>query len=191
DLDLCRSNRIVLRAAGFVEASIEIPDAATPIEARTLLSSLALDPVPMGTLVFPETPVKLSYYLDGERVDTASGPLELPQGTHRLRATNDRYWIDVSRDVEISAGSEVEAAVAVPALTELVVFAYPPNAKVELRHPGGRWRYLDDVPLRYRIAAGRYEVRVTLKTTGETRTSEIVLEPGDNPEVRVSFGTAS
>jgi len=29
---------------------------------------------------------------------------------------------------------------------------------------------------------------VTLKTTGESRTRDVVLEPGSNPEVRISFG---
>ena len=147
--------------------------------------------IPMGTLVFPKTAVKLRYFVDGKRVDTSDGSIELTAGQHKLRVTSDRYWIDVSRDLAIDAASEAQADMTLPALTELVVFAYPPNAKVDLRRPGGSWRYIDDVPVRHRLAAGKYELRVTLKPTGESRTREILLEPGSNPEVRVSFGGRS
>jgi hypothetical protein len=47
------------------------------------------------------------------------------------------------------------------------------------------------VPVRYQLAAGKYEVRVTLKPTGESRTRQVVLEPGSNPEIRISFGSRS
>jgi hypothetical protein len=190
-LELCRENHIEVSAPRYRDATVDIPEGATPEEARNLLASLSLEPVPVGQLVFPDTPVKLNYFVDGERVDPSSGPLELLEGSHRVRVTNDRYWIDVTDHIEIEAGSRVEAAVPLPGLTDLVVFAYPPNAKVELRRPGGRWEYIDDVPVRRRIAAGRYEIRVTLRTNGESKTREVVLGAGTNPEVRVSFGGAT
>ena len=115
----------------------------------------------------------------------------MPQGPHKIRAINGNYFIDVTQTVEVVANEEVAANIRLPALTTLVVFAYPPNAKVDLRRPGGRWIFLDDVPVRRKLATGKYEVRVTLKSTGEVRTREVELGPGDNPEIRVSFGGRS
>jgi hypothetical protein len=74
-------------------------------------------------------------------------------------------------------------------LTTLEVQAYPANCKVHLRRPGGKWKYLDDTPARKKIAVGRYEVRVTLNPTGESREQIIELTAGANPPVRVSFGS--
>ena len=190
-LDLCRANRLTLSAAGYREASIEIPQAATPLEARRLLAAASLVPIPRGTLVLPTAAVALDYWVDGARVDRGASRLELAEGTHQVRVTNEAYWIDETRDVEVLAGREQRADIAVPDLAMLVVYSYPPNAKVDLRKPGGKWKYVDDVPLRRKLAAGAYEVRVTLKATGESRTREVVLEPGTNPEVRISFGGAS
>ena len=85
----------------------------------------------------------------------------------------------------------LEPDLAPPPLTTLVVKAFPANCKVYLRKPGGRWKYVDDTPTRRRIAVGRYEVRVTLNPTGESRERTVELVAGDNPPVRVSFGKRS
>jgi len=190
-LDLCRSNRMTLSAPGYRDTLVEIPQAATPLEARSLLSAATLSAIPRGRLVLPSSSMKLSYFVDGERVEGSVRALDLAEGKHELRVTNDTYWLDLTREVEVVADGEVQPDLALPGLATLVVFAHPPNAKVELRRPGGTWRYLDDVPVRRELAAGAYEVRVTLKATLESRTREIVLEPGTNPEVRISFGSAS
>jgi len=187
-LDLCQSNELTLSAQGYRPSSVEVPRGATPLEARRLLSQAALVPIPRGMLVLPAVAMKLTYYVDGDRIDGSAGKIELTEGTHRLRATNDRYWIDVTQEVDVPADGEVQPDLMLPALATLVVFAYPPNAKVDLRRPGGAWKYIDDVPVRRELAAGAYELRVTLKTTGESRTRDVVLEPGSNPEVRISFG---
>ena len=190
-LDLCRSNRLSLSAAGYREASVEIPQAATPLEARRLLAAVSLTAIPKGTLLLPTSSVALDYYVDDARVEGRETKLELTEGMHRVRVTNDAYWIDVSQEVEVVADTEQRADIALPDLATLVVFSYPPNAKVELRRPGGTWKYIDDVPVRRELAAGAYEVRVTLRPTGESRTRELLLEPGSNPEVRISFGSRS
>jgi hypothetical protein len=187
-IDLCRENRLTLSAPGYREAVVEIPSAATPLEGRRLLAAATLTPIPRGVLVLPEAAVKLSWYVDDEPVDGSGSRIELAEGTHRLRATNDTYWIDVTREFDVVADREVRPDLALPDLATLVVFAYPPNAKVDLRRPGGVWKYFDDVPVRRELAPGAYELRVTLKPTGESRTRDVLLEPGDNPEVRISFG---
>jgi hypothetical protein len=190
-LDLCQDNTLTLSAGGYHELEIDIPSGATPLEARTLLTDASLAPIPMGVLSLPDGPVRLTYFVDGQRLDRSQRRVELPEGTHTIRAVNGGLFIDVTQTCEVVADQEVQADIRLPALTTLVVFAYPPNAKVDLRRPGGKWIYLDDVPVRHQLAAGKYEVRVTLKPTGEVRTREVDLGPGDNPEIRISFGGRS
>jgi hypothetical protein len=191
DLDLCRDNQVELEAEGFFPATLEIPAAATPLEARTLLAEVQLAQIPIGRLVLPKTGVKVVYYVDGDRLTSEQQEIELTEGEHEVRIKNEHYWIDVRRKVQVVAGETVEARLDSPALTDLVVQAYPSNCKVYLRRPGGKWKYLDDTPARRRVAVGRYEVRVKLNPTGETREQQIELVAGDNPPVRVAFGRRS
>ena len=93
----------------------------------------------------------------------------LPEGRHEVRLKNEHYWVDVRRTVVVVGGQQVEAGVAPPELSTLVVQAYPANCKVYLRRPGGRWKYMDETPTERRVATGRYEVQVELNPTGEPR----------------------
>ena len=190
-LDLCQENTVVLSANGYHDLEVAIPSGATPLEARTLLADASLASIPMGSLLLPDGAIRLTYFVNGERLDRSQRKLELPEGSHKIRAINGNYFIDVTRTIEVVADQEVAADIRLPELTTLVVFAYPPNAKVDLRRPGGKWIFLDDVPVRHRVATGKYEVRVTFKPTGEVRTRQVELVPGDNPELRVSFGGRS
>jgi len=189
ELDLCRDNRLVLVADGYLESTVEIPPGTTPLQARTLLGTIELIPIPLGKLALSKGSVPLSYFVDGSRMEGGSEfEIELPEGQHKVRAVNERLWIDVTETVSVVAGETVRPVLSLPELTTLVVLAYPPNCRVDIRRPGGRWKYLDDVPVRTRLATGPYEVRVTLKPTGETRTREIQLTAGENPELRIAFG---
>ncbi len=185
-LDLCRENRLELEADGFYPASVEIPSGATPLEARKILGAIDLREIPKGLMVLSESATPLVYRVDGRRVEP--GEIELPEGQHELRLTNEAYWIDVTIPVEVVGGERVVPELEIPALTTLAVQAFPANCKVHLRRPGGGWKYFDDTPVSRRIAVGRYDVRVTLKPTGESRERSIELAPGDNPPVRVAFG---
>jgi hypothetical protein len=142
-------------------------------------------------LTLPETATRVVFRIDGRRLDAGAREITLPEGRHTLRATNDTYWIDVQVPVEITGGETVAPSLSLPPLTTLVVQAFPANCKVFLRRPGGSWKYIDDTPVNRRIAVGRYEVRVRLNPTGETREQTIDLAPGENPPVRVAFGRSS
>jgi serine/threonine-protein kinase len=188
ELDLCSENRLELEADGFHPATLDIPAGATALEARKLLSSIELEPIPTGTLVLSETKTKVVVYIDGQRIGDGVNEIDLPEGSHSIRLKNEVYWIDVTIPVEIVAGESATPALALPALTTMVVQAFPANCKVFLRKPGGAWKYIDDTPASKRVAVGRYEVRVTLNPTGESRDQTIELGPGENRPVRVSFG---
>jgi predicted Ser/Thr protein kinase len=191
ELDLCRDNNVELEATGFFPTTVEIPAETTPLQARTLLSSIQLEPIPTGRLAFPDSAINLVYYVDGDRVDLADQPFELTAGEHDVRLKNERYWIDQRHRVTVVQNETLTPSLVPPALTDLVVQAFPANCKIFLRRPGGKWKYLDDTPMRTRIAVGRYEVRVKLNPTGETRDQAIELVAGDNPPVRVSFRSSS
>jgi hypothetical protein len=191
-LDLCRENRLQVQAAGFYPVELAIPAQATPLEARTLLAGLQLDPIPIGRLLLPESGIKLVYYVDGERLRGSTREVELTEGEHELRIKNEAYWIDVRDRVSVVGGETVEVDLAPPALTTLVVQAFPANCKVYLKRRGAStWKYFDDTPVKRRIAIGPYDLRVELNPTGETRDQQIELRAGDNPPVRVSFGKRS
>jgi len=188
ELDLCRENRVELKAEGYFPAILEIPSGATPLEARKLLAEIELQPIPTGVLVLSETATKVIFFIDGRRLDSGVREVELPEGRHSIRLKNEAYWIDVTIPVDIVGGESIAPEFGLPPLTTLVVQAFPANCKVFLRKPGGAWKYVDDTPARKRVAVGKYEVRVTLNPTGESRDQAIELGPGENPPVRVAFG---
>lgn len=190
DLDLCRENRLEFLAAGYYPLEVTIPSAATPLEARTLVGSITMERIPTGTLLLPEAGYPLTVRIDGRRRELSGGKIEVEAGEHRLRITNERYWIDQSARVEIKAGESTRPIRSLPALAALSVLAYPPNCRVLLRKGGGdNWKFLENTPLTgYKIAAGDYHLRVELVSTGDVREQDIRLKAGTNPPVRVSFG---
>jgi hypothetical protein len=187
-LDLCRANRLEVRAEGYHTAAVEIPSGATPLEARTLVYTLALEPIPRGRLILPrERGLQLVYFVDGRRIGKSVGDLELEEGAHTLRYKNEYHWIDVTTKVNIGAGETTTPPVD-PRFATLAVQAFPSNCKVFLRKPGGTWKYLDETPAQRRVATGRYEIKVQLNPTGESRVTRVDLSEGVNPPVRVAFG---
>ncbi len=116
--------------------------------------------------------------------------LELEEGEHSLRVRNDYHWIDSTRKLTIAAG-ETTAPDVNPRLGTLAVQAFPSNCKVFLRKPGGKWRFLDETPAERRVAVGRYEVKIELNPTGESRVTTVDLQEGENPPIRVAFGGTS
>jgi hypothetical protein len=113
--------------------------------------------------------------------------VQLEEGEHRVRMQNDFHWIDETAIVRVAAGVTERVPLAPPALGTLRVQAFPANCSVSLRRPGGAWREVDETPFERALAPGRYEVRVELKPTGERREQLVILAPGANPPLRVSF----
>jgi len=138
----------------------------------------------------PESSYPLLVDVDGKRVGKGLESVELEEGRHKIRLTNERYWVDVSARVEVKGGETGRVAVNLPKLAELSVLAYPPNCKVYLARPeGGDWHYVGDTPLPgYSIAAGSYRLRVELVHTGAVQDQDLKLKAGPNPPVRVTFG---
>jgi hypothetical protein len=190
-LDLCRDNRLEVRAPGLRPAVVELPAGATPLEARTALYGIALAAIPRGRLVLPASEIKLAYDLDGRRLGDRERDLELEEGEYKLRYRNEYHWIDRETRVAVRGGETVTPDLAATALGTLVVQAFPANCKVYLRGAGGAWRYLDETPASRRVATGRYEVKVVLSTTGEEQVRQVEVGPGDNPPLRVAFGRSS
>ncbi len=186
-LDLCRDNRLELRASGHRPAAIPIPAGATPLEARKLLYDVALEPIPQGRLVLPEVGLELVIHVDGRRLEARERELVLDEGEHELRYLNAHHWVEGAMTVAVRGGETVTPELTGVELATLVVQAFPANCKVYLRRPGGAWRLLDETPVSRRVATGPYEVKVVLAPTGETQVRKIELSTGDNPPVRVAF----
>jgi hypothetical protein len=188
ELDLCRNNQLTFDAPGYHPESISLASGALPLDVRSSLNALSMREIPKGSVLLTAHSMDLNYYIDGKRVDRQDGEIEVLEGQHTLRITNRTYWVDVSQTFMVEGGTTVTPELAPPAVTTLVVQAFPANCEVYLRKKNGKWKFIDETPLRTKLAVGNYQVRVKLKPTGETRDQEIKLTPGENPPVRVSFG---
>jgi serine/threonine-protein kinase len=191
DLDLCRDNTIGIQAEGYRASSATIPARATPLDARSAALALKLELIPSGRLLFPQTRVPTSFFVDGERVSRTSDGIELPAGPHEIRATNEERFVDVAVTVDVPAGGNATPAFVIPPLARLVVQTFPPNCRVTLKRPGSAWRQLGETPLRYELVAGRYVLRVESPVSGESREQDVNLVPGANAPIRVSFGRSA
>lgn len=189
NLDLCRENVIEARAEGYRTATVVVPAGATPLQARTAIAGLRLEAIPRGRLRLPATALPLTFFVDGRKVRPGRDGIELPEGSHAVRAVNEERWIDVASDVQVRAGESVTAVLDLPEMATLVVQAFPANCTVRLRRVGGAWKLLDETPVQREIAAGHYWVQVTYEATGESQEREVDLVPGFNPPLRFAFKT--
>jgi len=187
ELDLCRENTVEVAADGYYPASLVLPEGATPLEARTALGTIALEAIPIGRLTLPAVRTPVSFFVDGEAVEASSDGIELTAGEHVIRAVSKRYWIDVTTRVEVPADGDVTPELRIPPLAWLTVQAFPANCKVYLRRPRGRWVFLDTIPVRRKIAAGTYDVKVEFVPTGESREQTVELSAASEEPLRFSF----
>jgi hypothetical protein len=127
-------------------------------------------------------------FVDGKPVSRTGAGIDLPAGSHEVRATNEDRFVDVAVTLDVPAGGTATPQFPMPAMAHLVVQTFPPNCKVALKRSGSAWRSVGETPLRYDLAAGRYLLRVESPISGETREQDIGLAPGMNAPVRVSFG---
>ena len=190
DLDLCRENRVELRARGFRSASVVIPQGATPGEAGRLLDGIGLEAVPRGRLRLPDAKVELEWWLDGDRLDTSVAEWELDEGSYDLRSVNAFHFVDATQKVRIEGGRTTIPEPKLPAMSTLVVQAFPANCRAWVRRPGGSWSSLGETPAERAVAVGGYEVKVEFKPTGETRVERVDVKAGATPPVRVAFRAA-
>ncbi len=186
-LQLCRRNVIEALAPGFHAASVAIPEGATPLEARTAAAELRLAAIPAGRLTLPTASYALSFEVDGRSVGEGRGAIDLPEGKHRLRATNDDLWIDLRTEVAVRGGETASPRLELPGIGILSVQAFPGNCKVYLRRGEGEWRFLDETPVEKQLAAGRYRVKVEHEVSGETKEQDVTLGVGQNPPLRFGF----
>jgi serine/threonine-protein kinase len=188
DLDLCRDNTISVAAAGYRTAVATIPAKATPLDARTAAAGLRLEALPTGRLMLPMRGLPGAVFVDGQLVHPTADGLELPEGPHEVRLTDEDRFIDLTSKVEVEAGGTATPQLAAPQLARLTVQTFPPNCRVSLKRAGSSWRSVGETPLRYELASGRYTIRVEAPVSGDSREQEIELREGHNAPVRVSFG---
>ena len=104
-LNLCSDNRVDVVADGYHDAQVALASGVTPLEARTRLGAVRLELIPRGRLVIPEAREVARFYVDGKPVRRSPDGVELTEGPHKLRAVNDRLWLDVTQTV--SPNSEI------------------------------------------------------------------------------------
>ena len=185
-LTLCAGNQIVLEAPRHRPATISLEPGTTPLEARTAIAGLRLEPIPLGTLLLPRGAIEAKYFVDGESVAATDGVVEVEEGDHRLRAVRAENWIDVTVPFTVRRGQQVDPLPALPPLARLSVQSFPPNCRVSLSRDGGAWRFLATTPVSHEVAAGRYRVRVE-SPSGGVKEQVVDLTAGANPAVRISF----
>jgi serine/threonine protein kinase len=188
DLDLCRDNAVVAQAEGFRPATVTIPKGATPLEARNAAAALKLLSIPTGRLMLPATRFPVRFLVDGKPVERNGRGVEVPAGTHEVRAVNDDHFVEVAGTVDVPEGGSAAPSFTVPPLAGLTVQTFPPNAETSLKKGSSAWRTIGETPLRIEVGAGRYTLRVRSPLTDEMREQEIELRAGPNPPIRVAFG---
>lgn len=189
-LDLCRENRVELVAEGFRPARVTMPRATTPLEARTAVAGLDMEPLARGRLLLPDLKQPVSFYVDGKPARRTKEGIELTEGPHEVRAVSEKLWIDVRTSVDVPAGGLVTPQLEMPPVASIAVQAFPSNCKVYVRKSGEPWRYMDDTPTNLRVAAGSYRVRVEFPARRQVREREVHLRPGENPPLRFSFSAS-
>jgi hypothetical protein len=189
DLDLCRENRLELRAPGFRATPVVLAAGASPAEASRQLDALDLVEVPRGRLRLPASKIDLTYTLDGDRLDPAIEVWELEEGRHELRYANGFHFLDGTLDLQIRGGETTVPRLELPPMSTLVVQAFPPNCRAWVRRPGGTWSSLGETPAERSVAVGSYEVKVEYRPTGEIRLERVKVVRGKTPPVRVAFGS--
>jgi hypothetical protein len=185
-LDLCAENVVVVEAPRHRPARIALSAGATPLEARTALEGVTLEPIPYGTVRVPRGTYPVEMFVDGERVRATRGRVEVEAGAHRLRVVSREHFVDITVRFDLTGGADLAPLRDLPALAEIGVQSFPPNARVSLRPEGGDWRFVATTPMNHRVAAGRYAIRVE-SPSGAVREQELDLAAGANPPVRVSF----
>jgi len=187
ELDLCRENRLEVKAPGYRDGALVVPAGATPLSARTSVGALELARIPLGRVVLKAPAVPLRYAIDGQPVARGTKTLDLPAGAHELRAHSDDLFFELTVPFEVPADGSVTPEISVPPLATLVVQTFPPEVQVSLSREGGVFRGIGDAPLSLRVAAGAYMLRLEDPASGATREQRVVLRAGTNPPVRVSF----
>jgi hypothetical protein len=188
-LDLCVENRLEVEATGYRPGSVVVAPGATPLEARTAVAALRLEPLPVGTLSLPDPGYPVAWTVDGKAAKGRAPRLELPEGRYRVRARSESAWVDAEAEVDVVGGQTVAPALDLPRLGTLVVQTFPANAKVYARRDRmPAWVFLDDAPVDRGLAAGRYRVKVEFLPSGKVAEKAVELRPGSNPPVR--FGIA-
>ena len=187
-LDLCRENAIAVEAAGYRTAIATIPAKAMPLAARNAAAGIKLELIPTGRVALPATKFPVAFMIDGNPVTRKADGLELAAGSHVLRATSEERFVDVSATIDVPAGGSATPELAIPAIAQLFVQTFPPNCRVALKNAGSAWRQVGETPLHYELASGRYTLRIESPQTNDSREQEIVLRPGANAPLRVSFG---
>jgi hypothetical protein len=188
NLDLCQDNVIDVKADGYYPVNVQIASGATTLEARTALAGLQMEAIPVGTLALPSTSLPVTFYVDGRKISGRPASVELYEGKHQLRIVSQAHWIDLTVSTRVQGGKTAKPVSAMPKMADLRVLAFPPNCKVYLRKEGVDWRFLADTPVNASVAAGSYQLRVELVSTGDIREQDLELKAGSNPPVRVSFG---
>jgi serine/threonine-protein kinase len=188
-LGLCQDNIVEVEAEGYHAARAQIASGATGLEARTAVLGIELRPIPKGILEFPRVNLPVTFYVNGNKVSGNPESMELYEGQHELRIVSRKHFIDVRATARVRGGESVKPLASLPPMAELTVQSYPPNCKVYLRTGSQDWRHVAETPVsRYRVAAGDYQVRVEMVSTGAVREQELTLRAGSNPPVRVTFG---
>lgn len=188
-LDLCVENRVEVEAEGYRPGSVVVAAKATPLEARTAVAALRLEPLPVGTLVLPDPGYPVVWTVDGKAAKGRAPRLELPEGRYRVRARSESAWVDAEAEADVVGGEAAAPRLDLPRLGTLVVQTFPANAKIYARRDGmPAWVFLDDAPFERGLAAGRYRVKVEFLPSGKVAEKGVDLRPGSNPPVR--FGIA-
>ena len=148
------------------------------------LKSVALEPIPRGTVTLPSPKGWTGdVFLGGTRVGRTGAPLTLEEGNYTLVVRNDKVFAQTSVPVVIRAGETARPVASFPGLGRLTVQAQPSNCKVYVDGA-----YVDVTPiLDLPIAAGDHAVKIVFVPNNATQERRVSIRADKGERVVVKF----
>jgi hypothetical protein len=184
ELDACRERTVELRLDGRRRWTKSFSAGQDGDEVAEALKSVALDPMPRGTVTLP--PPKGwtgDVFLGGTRVGRTGAPLTLEEGNYTLVVRNDKVFAQTSVPVVVRAGETARPVASFPGLGTLTVQAQPSNCKVYVDGA-----YVDVTPiLDLPIAAGDHAVKVVFVPNNAAQERRVSIRADKGERVVVKF----
>jgi serine/threonine protein kinase len=184
ELDACRERTVELRLDGRRRWTKTFSAGQDGDEVAEALKSVALEPIPRGTVTLPSPKGWTGdVFLGATRVGRTGAPLTLEEGNYTLVVRNDKVFAQTSVPVVIRAGETARPVASFPGLGRLTVQAQPSNCKVYVDGA-----YVDVTPiLDLPIAAGDHAVKIVFVPNNATQERRVSIRADKGERVVVKF----
>ncbi|HYV86838.1 MAG TPA: serine/threonine-protein kinase [Patescibacteria group bacterium] len=184
EMDTCEERKVELALDGRRPWSQTFAVGQGGEDVTRALQSVALQPIPTGTVTIPKPKgYSVEVYAGDRRVGRAGEPISLLEGRHTLTLRNDKLFVRETTQVSVVGDRGASPEIVFPPLGALTVQAQPSNCKVYVDGD-----FVDVTPvLDLPIAAGAHRVKILFVPNGATRDLNVSIGAGKTERVVVKF----